>query len=181
MLVRRKALLRIGGVSRIRDQVIDDCALAAAIKPGGAIWLGLAEDSHSLRGYDGLRGLWDMIARTAFVQLKNSYSLLFGTVLGMIVLYPMPPMAVLVGAWLADARIFLPGFLAWICMVYLYLPTVGLYGAPRWRAVLLPVAAVFYTAMTLDSAWRIWLGFGAGWKGRSYGPSSSKPERQIGE
>ena len=181
MLVRRKALLRIGGVSRIRDRVIDDCALAAAIKPGGAIWLGLAEDSHSLRGYDGLRGLWDMIARTAFVQLKNSYSLLFGTVLGMIVLYPMPPMAVLVGAWLADARIFLPGCLAWICMVYLYLPTVGLYGAPRWRAVLLPVAAVFYTAMTLDSAWRTWRGFGAGWKGRSYGPSSSKPERQIGE
>jgi hypothetical protein len=90
--------LRIGGVSRIRDRVIDDCALAAAIKPGGAIWLGLAEDSHSLRGYDGLRGLWDMIAGTAFVQLKNSYSLLFGTVLGMIVLYPMPPMAVLVGA-----------------------------------------------------------------------------------
>ena len=181
MLVRRKALLRIRGFSRIRDRVIDDCALAAAIKPGGAIWLGLAEDSHSLRGYDGLRGLWDMIAGTAFVQLKNSYSLLFGTVLGMIVLYPMPPMAVLVGAWLADARIFLPGFLAWICMVYLYLPTVGLYGAPRWRAVLLPVAAVFYTAMTLDSAWRIWRGFGAGWKGRSYGPSSSKPERQVGE
>jgi len=48
MLVRRKALLRIGGVSRIRDRVIDDSALAAAIKPGGAIWLGLAEDSHSL-------------------------------------------------------------------------------------------------------------------------------------
>ena len=66
-------------------------------------------------------------------------------------------------------------------MVYLYLPTVGLYGAPRWRAVLLPVAAVFYTAMTLDSAWRTWRGVGAGWKGRSYGPSSSKPERQIGE
>jgi len=70
----------------------------------------LAEDSHSLRGYDGLRSLWDRIARTTFVQLKNSYSLLFSTVLGMIILYPMRPLAVLVGARLADARIFLPGF-----------------------------------------------------------------------
>lgn len=181
MLVRRKALSRIGGVSRIRDRVIDDCALAAAIKPDGAIWLGLAEVSHSLRGYDGLRGLWDMVARTAFVQLKNSYSLLFGTLLGMVILYLTPPLAVLVGVCLADLRIFLPGLLAWICMIYLYLPTVGLYGTPRWRAISLPVAALFYTAMTLDSAWRTWRGRGVGWKGRSYGPPSSEPERQVGE
>lgn len=92
-----------------------------------------------------------------------------------------PPMAVLVGVWSADLRIVLTGLLTWILMTYLYLPTVRLYGAPRWRAVLLPVAALFYTAMTLDSAWRTWRGRGAGWKGRSYGPLSSKPERQVGE
>jgi hypothetical protein len=122
-----------------------------------------------------------MVARTAFVQLKNSYILLFGTIFGMVVLYVTPPMAVLVGAWLADLLIFLTGLLAWIFMTYLYLPTVRLYGAPRWRAVLLPVAALFYTAMTLDSAWRTWRGRGARWKGRSYGLPSSKPERQVGE
>jgi hopene-associated glycosyltransferase HpnB len=181
MLVRRDALFRIGGVASIRDRVIDDCALAAKIKPGGAIWLGLAEDSHSLRGYDGLRGLWDMVARTAFVQLKNSYILLFGTIFGMVVLYLTPILAVLMGAWLADFFLFLAGLLAWICMTYLYLPTVRLYGVPHWQAIFLPVAALFYTAMTVDSAWRTWRGRGAGWKGRSYAPPSAKPERQVGE
>ena len=92
-----------------------------------------------------------------------------------------PPAAVLVGTWLADMRIFLTGLFAWILMTYLYLPTVGLYEVALWRAVLLPVAAVYYTAMTLDSAWRTWRGRGAGWKGRSYAPSSSKSERQVGE
>lgn len=181
MLVRRKALLRIGGISRIGDRVIDDCALAAAIKPGGAVWLGLAEDSHSLRGYDGLHGLWNMVARTAFVQLKNSYVLLFGTVFGMVLLYLTPPLAVLSGASFADLPLFLTGLLTWMLMTYLYLPTVRLYQEPRWRAVLLPVAALFYTAMTLASAWRTWRGRGARWKGRSYGPASPQMERQVGE
>jgi len=181
MLVKRDALKRIDGVSSIRDRVIDDCALAATIKPGGAIWLGLAEDSRSLRGYDGLRGLWDMVARTAFIQLKNSYVLLFGTVLGMIVFYLSPPVAVLIGAWLADFRLFLIGLFSWILMAYLYTPSIRLYGEAQWRAILLPFAALFYTVMTLDSAWRTLRGRGAGWKGRSYGPSSSGPERQVGE
>ena len=181
MLVRRNALARIEGVSRIRDRVIDDCALAATIKPGGGIWLGLAEDSRSLRGYEGLRGVWEMVARTAFVQLNNSYFLLFGTVLGMIVLYLFPPIAVLLGACSADSRLFLVGLFSWILMTYLYLPSIRLYGAPQWRAILLPFAALFYTAMTLDSAWRTLRGRGAGWKGRLYGPSSGDPERQVGE
>lgn len=56
MLVRNSALRRIGGISRLRDKVIDDCALARAIKPGGKVWLGLATESHNLRGYDGLSG-----------------------------------------------------------------------------------------------------------------------------
>ena len=67
--------------------MIDDCCLAAAIKRGGPVWLGLADDSRSLRGYDGLRGIWDMVARTAYVQLDNSVLLLAGTLLGMTAFY----------------------------------------------------------------------------------------------
>jgi hopene-associated glycosyltransferase HpnB len=181
ILVKRAAMARIGGVSCIRDRVIDDCALAAAIKPGGAIWLGLAENSHSLRGYDGLRGLWDMVARTAFVQLNNSYLLLFGTIFGMVVLYLAPPLAVLVGIWLLDSHIILAGLLSWILMTFLYIPTIRLYNAPLWRAVFLPIAALIYTAMTLSSAWRTFRGRGAGWKGRSYGSPGVGSEKQEEE
>jgi hypothetical protein len=85
------------------------------------------------------------------------------------------------GAWLGDPRIFVAGVLGWCCMTYLYLPTVRLYEEPGWRALLLPLAALFYTAMTANSAWRTWRGRGAGWKGRSYGAPPAKPEGQVGE
>ena len=47
ILLRREALQRIGGIAAIRDALIDDCSLAAAVKRsrpagGGGIWLGLA-------------------------------------------------------------------------------------------------------------------------------------------
>src|ERR1039458_10734876 len=51
MLVRREALARAGGIGAIRGAWIDDCALARAIKRrGGKVWLGVSEQTRSLRG-----------------------------------------------------------------------------------------------------------------------------------
>ena len=42
MLIRPAALERIGGIAAIRQEIIDDCALARAVKrSGGKVWLGL--------------------------------------------------------------------------------------------------------------------------------------------
>src|SRR5260370_38085264 len=52
ILLRRGALERIGGLAAIRGEVIDDCALARAVKKsGGKIWMGLTRGSLSLRVY----------------------------------------------------------------------------------------------------------------------------------
>jgi len=168
MLVRRAALARIGGIAAIRDRVIDDCALAAAIKPGGPVWLGLAGDSRSLRPYDGLGGIWDMVARTAFVQLRGSAWLLAGTVAGMALLYLTPPLALLGGVPGGDLPAAMLGAAGWGAMAVCYRPTLALYGRPAWEAALLPVAGLLYAAMTVDSARRSWAGRGAAWKGRAY-------------
>ena len=40
VLVRARALARLGGIAAIRGALIDDVTLARAIKQGGAIWLG---------------------------------------------------------------------------------------------------------------------------------------------
>ncbi len=182
MLVRRAALDRIGGMAAIRSALIDDCALAAAIKRPGVnasptgstagrrhpIWLGLADDSVSVRRYDTIASIWRMVARTAYTQLRYSPAALAGTVLGMALLYLVPPAALVLGSALGAWPLAAMGGLALALMLLSYVPTWRDYrGRSPWF-VLLPVAALLYTAMTVDSALRHWRGKGGAWKGRVY-------------
>jgi hopene-associated glycosyltransferase HpnB len=146
MLVRRAALARIGGVAGIRGALIDDCALAAAIKPGGPIWLGLATRTRSLRVYPKLGDIWLMVARTAYVQLDRSPLLLALTVLGMTLTYVAPPALLLVGGVPA-----LLGALAWLAMAVSYAPTLRRYG-PSARGSFDPICARTCTPSTASRA-----------------------------
>ncbi|NJL00736.1 MAG: glycosyltransferase [Spirulinaceae cyanobacterium SM2_1_0] len=174
ILVRRDALTQIGGIGAIRQALIDDCALAQAIKSNprspqsGRIWLGLTTATHSLRPYDSLATLWDMVARTAYTQLHYSPLLLLGTILGMGLIYLVPPVGLGLGLLLGDGRVAIASGLAWLLMAIAYAPTLRLYQrSPLW-AVGLPAIASLYTLMTLDSARRHWQGRGGAWKGRVY-------------
>ncbi len=199
MLVNRRALQAAGGIAAIHDQVIDDCALARLLKARGAVWLGLARRTRSLRAYDRLGQVWSMVARTAYAQLNHSPGLLVATVAGMAVIYLAPPVAVAAGISLAGAALLsiggdaawglsiggdaawglsiggdaawgllVAGLAAWGLMTAAYLPTLRAYGLAAPWALALPVAAVFYTLMTFDSARGYFLGRGGAWKGRTY-------------
>lgn len=164
MLVRTAALVRVGGIAAIRDRVIDDCALAAAIKSrAGPIWVGVTESEVSVRPYRGLHDIWHMVARSAYTQLHHSPLLLAGTVFGLLLIYVAPPALVLS----ADAVAASLGLAAWLLMAWTFLPTLRMYGLAPLRALLLPLAGVLYLAMTIDSARLHWLGRGATWKGRA--------------
>ncbi len=166
MLVRRDALDRIDGVTSIRAEIIDDCALARAVKRIGPIWLGLTETERSIRPYSGLPDIWRMIARTAYTQLRHSPLYLLGTILGMLILYAVPPLVVLTWPLHGVGEAGAIAAVAWIVMAGTYLPTLKLYEQPRWAALLLPLAALIYTMATLDSARRHLQGRGGRWKGR---------------
>ncbi|HEY4979239.1 MAG TPA: glycosyltransferase [Candidatus Acidoferrum sp.] len=167
MLLRREALERIGGLTAIRSEVIDDCALARALKrSGGAIWMGLARKSVSLRAYSSFREIRDLIARTAFTQLRYSSLVLIGTLLGMLLTYIVP----VVFAFNTSPILWRIGLADWALMTISYLPTVRFYGlSPLW-APTLPLAAAFYSYATWVSALRFWLGKGGQWKGRAQAP-----------
>lgn len=169
MLVRRNALKSAGGVEAIANALIDDCALAAILKPRGPIWLGLTRNTRSLRGYDSLCGIWRMVTRSAYTQLRHSPVLLAGSVAGLAVVYLVPPLAVLCGLAGEDPWLAGLGAAGWLLMTFAYLPTVRLYGGGWGRALSLPFACLLYCLMTLDSARRHWLGRGGEWKGRAYG------------
>jgi hopene-associated glycosyltransferase HpnB len=164
ILLRRTALERIGGFAAIRAEVIDDCALARAVKrSGGAVWMGLTRRSVSLRECRTFAEVRDLIARTAFTQLKYSPLLLLGTLAGMLLTYIAP----VVLTFHPQPMVWRMGLAAWLLMAVTYLPTVRFYGlSPLW-APLLPVAATFYAYATWLSAVRYWLGRGGQWKGRA--------------
>ena len=162
--MRRSALARIGGIAAIRDALIDDCALAAAIKRQGRIRLDLTDSAESLRAYDTVGEIWRMVARSAYTQLRYSPWLLAGTVAGMLVTYVAPPALAIAGHGAAR----LAGIAAWAIMSGCYLPMLRFYRrSPLW-APLLPMAGLIYLAATIDSARRHLAGVGGAWKGRVY-------------
>ena len=161
ILVRSAALIRMGGIYAIRNQLIDDCALARAVKSGGPIWLGPTSNACSLRAYGSFREIGRMIARSAFTQLRHSLVLLSGVLVGMTITYIAPPILLVVGGW---GRVF--GFAAWILMTAAYWPTLRFYRlSPLW-APFLPLIAIFYLGATFYSAALYYSGQGGVWKGR---------------
>lgn len=164
ILIRPQALDQAGGIAAIRNEIIDDCALAKRVKnSGGKIWLGLTENTVSLRAYNTFSEIERMIARTAFNQLKHSALMLLAALAGLAAMYLLPLI-------LLASRDFLPMVLAlnaWVLMICAYLPMVRFYRLnPLW-ALTLPFAAIFYMAATIDSAIQFWSGRGGEWKGRS--------------
>jgi hopene-associated glycosyltransferase HpnB len=168
MLVRRGALEAAGGIVTIRDRLIDDCALAARIKMDGSIWLGLAEETRSLRAYPRLRDFWAMVARTAFTYLDHSRFQLGMTVITMSVMYLAPAIAAGWGLSAGNPYAATLGTVALLIMISVFRPTLTLYRMPSGWSLALPLAAVLYILMTVDSARRIWQGRGGFWKGRTF-------------
>ena len=168
VLVRRHALER-AGISAIRGAVIDDVALAKALKASGsAIWIGLADEVCSVRPYPELADLWDMVARSAYTQLGFSVPLLMGTIAGLAVTFLGPIAAVIGGLVAGSPLVGLIGIAALLAMELSYLPMIRYHHLGSWRALGLPVAACMYGAMTVTSARRHYR-TGVAWKGRRYG------------
>ena len=164
ILLRRNVLAPIGGIASIRAEVIDDCALARAVKSrGGKIWMGLTRASVSLRSYGSFAEIRDMIARTAFTQLRYSLILVIVALAGLFATFLLP--WVLFFAYPGEAWILVDTAIA--LMAASFLVTVRFYNLSAAWALTLPVAAVFYGYATCVSAARYWLGLGGQWKGRA--------------
>ncbi len=170
MLVRRGALEEGGGLEQIRDALIDDVSMGRLLKHrpgGGRTFLALTDDVESVRPYPVLADLWQMVARSAYTQLRYSPLLLAGTVLGLLLVYVVPPALTVVGAVAGAPVVLVLAVGGWALMTATFLPMLRLYGLSPWRALSLPLVAVLYLAMTVDSARRHRRGRGGAWKGRT--------------
>ena len=162
MLVRADALRAAGGIEVIRGALIDDCALARAMKKQGPIWLGLTDRVVSIRPYATWGDIRRMVARSAYAQLNYSPLQLIGCIAGLILTYLVPPfMALFASGW---AQIF--GLAAWLMMAMSFQPILRFYRlSPLW-GVALPAISFLFMLYTLDSAYQYFAGKGGTWKGR---------------
>jgi hopene-associated glycosyltransferase HpnB len=164
VLIRRKTLEGIGGIGAIKDALIDDVALARAVKSLGPIYLGHSGLATSIRRYPGFGDVWSMIARTAFTQLRYSAPLLAVTIIGLTLIWLVPVWEIVFGhGWRLAA-----GVGAFVLAMFTYMPTLARYGLNRSFSLALPLIASFYMAATLGSALNYWSGKGATWKNRAY-------------
>jgi hopene-associated glycosyltransferase HpnB len=175
MLVKREALAAAGGLSQISGARIDDVALGTLLKRAGSgCWLGFTRKVISIRKYSRVAPIWDMVARSAYTQLRYSPFALIGTVIGLAWLYLLPPAATVAGlallgtpragglAWILAAT----AAAAWAIMSVTYLPMLRLNSLSPLRAPSLPLIAALYCGMTISSGWRHHAGRGGEWKGR---------------
>jgi hopene-associated glycosyltransferase HpnB len=169
MLVRRDILEAAGGIEAIHREIIDDCALARLLKARGAIWLGLTELSESIRPYNGVQEIGGMVSRSAYAQLSYSPFVLVSTVMGMLFLYALPPLAALDPSGPAG----LAGLLAWVAMAVSFQPMLRFYKLSPFWGLALPAIGMVYTVFTFDSARQHWRGRGGMWKGRAQAMNSA--------
>jgi len=165
ILVETGLLDQIGGFESIKSAVIDDCALAGRVKSQGfQIWLGLTYSVKSVRSYQPLKEIWDMVARTAFAQLRYSVGRLVLCTLVMVLVYQVP--VVMVASSNILVRYLSLGSL--VIMFLTYVPILRFYHRSWAWAFSLPLVAALFLAMTWTSAIRYWRGERTRWKGRVY-------------
>ena len=186
MLVRRSALADAGGLAGISGARIDDVALGTLLaRAGSSCWLGFTAKVRSIRAYEGMAPIWDMVARSAYTQLRYSPVALIGTVAGLAWLYLLPPAATVAGIVLVTAGVARAGWLAgagiaaWAIMSATYLPMLRLNRLFPARAPSLPLIAALYAGMTISSGWRHYAGRGGEWKGR-YSNAGSAYSKDAG-
>lgn len=170
IMLRSDSLQCIGGFTAIRGALIDDCTLAKSFRVNGyKTWIGLTHSATSLRTYNNLSGIWYMVTRTAFTQLRYSWIALLLCIGLMSVAFVSPVINLIA----ADVEYQWMSGVTFIIMFTTYLPVLRYYEIPVFWSLTLPLAGLLYLLMTCDSAWLHISGRGSSWKGRTYGKTPS--------
>jgi hopene-associated glycosyltransferase HpnB len=169
VLIETGVLRSIGAFAAIKDELIDDCALAERVKgAGNRIWIGLSRSAISHRRYGGLRPIWEMVARTAYTQLRYSPALLIGCAVILSWAFWLP----VAGLVVPDPISRTASVVALIAMAAAYVPILRFYRqSPLW-SLLMPVIGTLYLGMTVDSALRYHRGLRSSWRDRVYDSGS---------
>jgi chlorobactene glucosyltransferase len=179
ILIRTSVYRAIGGHERLKDQIVEDKALAEAVKWNG--YRLVVADGKRLartRMYTTLPQMWEGWTKNIYLGLRDQPALLwmgvFGGALCVIaaLLLPLWPVLGLAwylhgGGWMA-MTVILMSLILWAFLLYVRSAVAHEMGIPRWYAWTTPLGAGLFAAMMLTSAWKVLSGRGVTWRGRTY-------------
>jgi glycosyltransferase involved in cell wall biosynthesis len=166
LLVRRSDYDAVGGHGAIRGEIVEDVALARAMKEARLrVALVPAPDAMATRMYDGLASLWEGWGKTLHPYLKRE------------------PLRIWLGAWFFIALLVAP-FIAlampldgalWLVNLATVATILGnvivfraLMGQPLRHALLWPLGCAVLLALLATRTAGVWAGWPVRWKSRSY-------------
>jgi chlorobactene glucosyltransferase len=179
ILIRRSVYDAIGGHARIRDQIVEDKAIAEQVKRNG-FRLVIADGTRVARTrmYTSLASMWEGWTKNIYLGLSDRPALLllgaFGAALALIAALFLPAWTLL-GLWwwlhaggLPAALVTAEALAVWGWLLVMRARSLRSMGLSGWWAFTTPLGAAVFAAMMLTSAWKVLSGRGVTWKGRRY-------------
>lgn len=176
LLFRAEAYRAIGGHESVRDEIVEDFALARRIKGTGyRLVLADGRDLVRTRMYHSAREIWEGFSKNAFAEVRSSPGGAYGALAGLA--------ALVVGPWLlsweglrrtrreggARNRLLLWNGLVQVGVTLLLgRATARWFGLSWWYGLGQPLSGLFLWGILANSTWRTRSGRGVVWKGRTY-------------
>jgi chlorobactene glucosyltransferase len=181
ILIKRSVYDAIGGHERVKDQIVEDKAIAEQVKWNG--YRLVVANGYAVartRMYTSLPEMWEGWTKNIYLGLRDQPSLLVLGVFGAFVLtiaalfLPAWPFLGLFwylkgGGWMA-AVVITESLIIWAFLICVRARVAQAMDISPWYASTTPLGAAVFAAMMLTSTWRVLSGKGVTWKGRMYTP-----------
>lgn len=179
ILIRREVYEKIGGHASVRDQIVEDQALAERVKWSGDR-LALADGTAliSTRMYTSLSSMWEGWTKNMYLGLRGQPVLMWLGVIGASLALMA---ALLLPIWLGLGLLWMingGGLIALIVLTEALTLWGAILIARGWAASQMgisplyslstPLGAGIFAAMMIASAWLTLSGKGVSWRGRHY-------------
>jgi chlorobactene glucosyltransferase len=181
ILIKRAVYDALGGHERVKDQIVEDKALAEQVKWNGyRLVIANGFQMARTRMYTSLPQMWEGWTKNIYLGLRDTPSMLllgaFGALLLLIAALFLPVWPLLGffwywngGGWMAIS-VITKSLIVWGALLRARINVSRELGISKRYALTVPLGAGLFAAIMLTSAWKVLSGRGVTWRGRVYRP-----------
>jgi chlorobactene glucosyltransferase len=179
ILLKRSVYDAIGGHESVKDQIVEDKAIAERVKWNGyRLIVANGNSMARTRMYTSLPEMWEGWTKNIYLGLSDRRSLLllgaFGAFVALVAALVLPIWPLLGAFWysrgggLLALSVIVESLILWGIVIYARARVSAGMGISPWYAFTLPLGAALFAAMMFTSTWKVLSGQGVTWKGRMY-------------